>query len=109
MTRIPALIICATLAITVAGPRAANAQRSAAPLPPPPVAPRDPSPATAGDSAAGRTMQIACLRDYRARCSGRDMSPGIAAGCLSQYYINLSGECRAALDTYNGRAGDETE
>lgn len=53
----------------------------------------------AGAAAAG--MKAACRTDYRAHCVGNDPAAPIAAACLSQYYLNLSKNCQAALDAYN--------
>jgi hypothetical protein len=64
-------------------------------------------PATAQtDDAAGLAMALKsqCKADYARRCTGNDPPAAIAAACLSQYYINLSIPCRAALDAYKGAA-----
>lgn len=88
----------AGLAVALAlAPFAAMAQ-----APQPPRSNAGPSAATAGGSSAGQAMMAACRRDYAARCAGREQSPAIGAGCLSQYYISLSPACRVALDSYNG-------
>lgn len=46
-------------------------------------------------------MKAACRTDYRAHCVGSDPAAPIAAACLSQFYLNLSKSCQAALDAYN--------
>lgn len=53
----------------------------------------------AGAAATG--MKAACRTDYRAHCVGSDPAAPIAAACLSQFYLNLSKNCQAALDAYN--------
>lgn len=58
--------------------------------------------ARAQDAGAAATgMKAACRADYRAHCVGNDPAAPIAAACLSQFYVNLSKNCQAALDAYN--------
>ena len=58
--------------------------------------------AQGGDAAnTGVALKSACRTDYRAHCVGTDPAAPIAAACLSQFYLNLSQNCQAALDAYN--------
>jgi hypothetical protein len=43
-------------------------------------------------------LQAACSTDYHRFCTGDDPGAAIVAACLSQYYMNLSEQCRGALD-----------
>jgi hypothetical protein len=52
----------------------------------------------------------ACKEDYQRYCSGDNPGVAVETGCLSQYYINLSMSCRAALDQQqNAAAGGEDQ
>ena len=57
--------------------------------------------------AASAALLQTCRTDYAAHCVGQNPAPPIAAACLSQYYVNLSADCRAALDAYNHPGGDD--
>jgi len=61
------------------------------------------------DNAAGAGLKSACRADYRAHCTGNDPAPPIAAACLSQYYVNLSKNCQAALEAYNNPASERSD
>lgn len=55
-------------------------------------------------------FRAACEQDYRRYCVGDDPGAALEAACLSQYYINLSLSCRAALDRQQnpGAAEDQS-
>jgi len=57
----------------------------------------------------GAALKSVCRTDYRAHCVGTDPSAPIAAACLSQYYLNLSKNCQAALDAYNAPPSTDAE
>jgi hypothetical protein len=57
----------------------------------------------------GAALKSSCRVDYRAHCSGADPTPPIAAACLSQFYINLSKNCQAALNAYNNPATEPSD
>lgn len=57
--------------------------------------------AQGSDAGAATALKAACRTDYRAHCVGSDPAAPIAAACLSQYYLNLSKNCQAALDAFN--------
>lgn len=60
-------------------------------------------------SSIGEILKRVCKADYAAHCIGNDPAAPIAAACLSQYYVNLSTSCRAALDAYNHPATDQSD
>ena len=62
---------------------------------------------TVPSPAASAALLQSCRTDYEAHCVGRNPAPPIAAACLAQYYVNLSAQCRAALDAYNHPNGDD--
>ena len=64
--------------------------------------------AQTSDPGAAIAMKSSCRADYRAHCTGNDPAAPIAAACLSQFYVNLSKNCQAALDAYNGPKDDTT-
>ncbi len=57
----------------------------------------------------GTALKSACRTDYRAHCVGTDPAAPIAAACLSQFYLNLSKTCQAALDAYNAPPSTDAE
>jgi hypothetical protein len=65
--------------------------------------------AMAQDSDVQR-FRLACDQDYKRYCTGDSPGPALEEACLSQYYINLSLNCRAALDRQqNATAADEDQ
>jgi hypothetical protein len=56
---------------------------------------------TGPSPAVSASLLQSCRIDYEAHCVGHNPAPPIAAACLSQYYVNLSTQCRQALDAYN--------
>ena len=55
-------------------------------------------------------FRVACDQDYKRYCTGDSPGPALEAACLNQYYINLSLNCRAALDRQqNATARDEDQ
>ena len=104
-SNLPRLALAAQLVLTLTS-GAARAQGSSATR-----SDNPPSPALAGGSSTAQTLLSTCRRDYRAHCTGNNPAPTVLAGCLSQYYLNLTRDCQAALDSYNaaetGSAPDE--
>ena len=62
---------------------------------------------TAPSPAVSAALLQSCRTDYEAHCVGHNPAPPIAAACLSQYYVNLTTQCRAALDAYNHPDGGD--
>jgi len=64
--------------------------------------------AQGSDSNVAAALKASCRVDYRAHCNGNDPTPSVAAACLGQFYINLSTNCRTALNAYNTPPANET-
>ena len=56
-----------------------------------------------------REFRAACAQDYRLYCTGDNPGVALEAACLRQYYVNLSLNCRTALDDLQNPTGSEDQ
>jgi len=54
-------------------------------------------------------FRAACAQDYRVYCTGDNPGVALEAACLGQYYVNLSLNCRTALDGLQNPTGAEDQ
>jgi len=54
-------------------------------------------------------FRAACAQDYRLYCAGDNPGAALEAACLKQYYVNLSLNCRTALDDLQNPTGAEDQ
>ena len=57
------------------------------------------------DSATATAIRKTCDKDYQAHCQGKYPALALEVACLSQYYVNLSPGCRAALQSLKSAGG----
>jgi len=54
-------------------------------------------------------FRAACTQDYKLYCTGDNPGVALEAACLRQYYVNLSLNCRTALDDLQNPTGAEDQ
>lgn len=67
------------------------------------------SPLALAQEADLHEFRVACAQDYKRYCTGDDPGVTLEASCLRQYYINLSLNCRIALDSLQNPTGAEDQ
>jgi hypothetical protein len=56
---------------------------------------------------ADAAMRRVCRADYAAHCTGSEPPALLERACLSQYAVNLSASCRAALHKAQSASAEE--
>ena len=66
------------------------------------------APVHTASAAAGTTGLHSCRPDQRRYCNDMGRTGAVGTACLHQYYVNLSHNCRAALDARHS-SGDQPD
>lgn len=67
------------------------------------------TPAVLAQESDLRGFRMACAQDYRSYCTGDNPGVALQAACLRQYYVNLSLNCRIALDRLQNPTGADED
>lgn len=67
-----------------------------------------PSPVVFAQELGLHAFRVACAQDYRQYCTGDNPGVALEAACLRQYYVNLSLNCRTALDGLQNADEDQS-